>query len=146
MPNPNSPNTTRIAREWKARQADSGKALFRNANSFNCLAAACPSCLLGRTSGVPKDRTLFGRRLLPGSNRRAPMYQQLTLSLAIWLVSLTAIRAGESPEQAAPPAIKVATFDVAATPPLGSAMAYDPVRRLDELTLRWRDVVTRMGS
>ncbi len=37
--------------------------------------------------------------------------------------------------------IKVATFDVDATPPLGSAMAYDPVKRVDELTLRCRGVV-----
>ena len=37
--------------------------------------------------------------------------------------------------------IKLATFDVDATPPLGSAMAYDPVNRLDELTLRCRGIV-----
>lgn len=37
--------------------------------------------------------------------------------------------------------IRLATFDVDATPPLGSAMAYDPVRRLDELTLRSRGIV-----
>ena len=38
-------------------------------------------------------------------------------------------------------AIKIATFDVDATPPLGSALAYDPVKRLDELTLRCRGLV-----
>ena len=37
--------------------------------------------------------------------------------------------------------VRLATFDVDATPPLGSAMAYDRVRRLDELTLRCRGVV-----
>ena len=37
--------------------------------------------------------------------------------------------------------MRLATFDVDATPPLGSAMAYDPVKRLDELTLRCRGVV-----
>jgi hypothetical protein len=37
--------------------------------------------------------------------------------------------------------VKVATFDVDATPPLGSAMAYDPVKRVDDLTLRCRGVV-----
>ena len=37
--------------------------------------------------------------------------------------------------------VKVATFDVDATPPLGSAMAYDTVKRLDDLTLRCRGVV-----
>jgi len=39
------------------------------------------------------------------------------------------------------PKVKLASFDVDATPPLGSAMAYQPVRRLDELTLRCRGVV-----
>lgn len=37
--------------------------------------------------------------------------------------------------------LRLAVFDVDATPPLGSAMAYDPVKRLDELTLRCRGVV-----
>lgn len=37
--------------------------------------------------------------------------------------------------------VKVATFDVDATPPLGSAMAYDSVKRVDELTLRCRGVI-----
>jgi len=41
----------------------------------------------------------------------------------------------------AQPAIRIATFDVDATPSLGSAMAYDPVKRLDELTLRCRGIV-----
>jgi len=40
-----------------------------------------------------------------------------------------------------PAGLKVATFDVDATPPVGSAMAYDPVKRLDELTLRCRGIV-----
>ncbi len=37
--------------------------------------------------------------------------------------------------------LKLATFDVDATPPLGAPMAYDPVRRVDELTLRCRGIV-----
>ena len=65
----------------------------------------------------------------------------LTLSFVCALVWPLAIWAGDSPEKAVPPAIKVATFDVDATPPLGSAMAYDPVKRLDELTLRCRGIV-----
>jgi hypothetical protein len=36
---------------------------------------------------------------------------------------------------------KIASFDVDATPPLGAHMAYDPVRRLDDLTLRCRGIV-----
>jgi len=35
----------------------------------------------------------------------------------------------------------LATFDVDATPPVGSMMAYDPVVRVDELTLRCRGIV-----
>ncbi|SKA99589.1 hypothetical protein SAMN02745166_02980 [Prosthecobacter debontii] len=45
------------------------------------------------------------------------------------------------PLLAAAESLKVATFDVDATPPLGSPMAYDPVKRLDELTLRARGIV-----
>ncbi len=71
---------------------------------------------------------------------RVPM-KPLTLFLAMSLASPTAAQAGESPKQPAPPTIQVATFDVDATPPLGSAMAYDPVRRHDELTLRCRGIV-----
>jgi hypothetical protein len=41
--------------------------------------------------------------------------------------------------------IKIAAFDVDATPPLGSSMAYGPVKRLDELTLRCRGIVI-LGS
>ena len=41
--------------------------------------------------------------------------------------------------------VQVATFDVDATPPVGSAMAYDPVRRVDELSLRCRGIVL-LGS
>jgi hypothetical protein len=41
--------------------------------------------------------------------------------------------------------LRLATFDVDATPPVGSMMAYDPVLRLDELTLRCRGIVL-LGS
>lgn len=37
--------------------------------------------------------------------------------------------------------LKLATFDVDATPPVGTMMAYDPVVRVDELTLRCRGIV-----
>jgi predicted GH43/DUF377 family glycosyl hydrolase len=37
--------------------------------------------------------------------------------------------------------LRLATFDVDATPPLGSAMAYQPVKRLEEMTLRCRGIV-----
>ena len=60
--------------------------------------------------------------------------KRLILVLAFALIPAAA-------SQSAPAAVKVATFDVDATPPLGSAMAYDPVKRHDELTLRCRGIV-----
>ena len=42
---------------------------------------------------------------------------------------------------AANQSLRVATFDVDATPPLGYMMAYDPVVRVDAMTLRCRGVV-----
>jgi hypothetical protein len=65
----------------------------------------------------------------------------LLLAIALTLTCSTALRAADPPKPVAAPAIKVATFDVDATPPVGAAMAYDPVKRLDELTLRCRGVV-----
>src|SRR5436189_5863308 len=67
--------------------------------------------------------------------------QPLSLSFVLLLATSAAIRAGDSADKADLTAIKVATFDVDATPPLGSAMAYDPVKRLDDLTLRCRGIV-----
>lgn len=43
-------------------------------------------------------------------------------------------------------AVQLATFDVDATPPLGSGMAYDVVKRVDELTLRCRGIVLLGGD
>jgi len=37
--------------------------------------------------------------------------------------------------------LRLATFDVDATPPVGTMLAYDPVVRVDELTLRCRGIV-----
>ena len=56
----------------------------------------------------------------------------ITRLLALCLLSSTLL--AQTP-------VKLATFDVDATPPLGYAMAYDPVKRLDELTLRCRGIV-----
>ena len=58
------------------------------------------------------------------------------LALALALILITS--AGLPAQPPAVPAVHIATFDVDATPPIGTAMAYDPVRRLDELTLRCR--------
>ena len=45
------------------------------------------------------------------------------------------------PCSAQEPGLRLATFDVDATPPIGSMMAYDAVRRVDELGLRARGIV-----
>lgn len=58
--------------------------------------------------------------------------QMLRIGLACGLV-------GVSP--AAEPGLRMTTFDVDVTPPVGSMMAYDPVKRIDELPLRCRGVV-----
>jgi hypothetical protein len=53
--------------------------------------------------------------------------------LTLFLLTLRSTGAAEP--------LHLATFDVDATPALGSAMAYDPVKRLDEMTLRCRGIV-----
>lgn len=45
------------------------------------------------------------------------------------------------PAKTAPSGLRLALFDVDATPPVGSEMAYDPVKRQGELTLRCRGIV-----
>ncbi len=39
--------------------------------------------------------------------------------------------------------VLLATFDVDVTPPVGNFMAYDPVKRVDELTLRCRGIILK---
>jgi len=50
-----------------------------------------------------------------------------------------------APTNSIPPALRVSTFDVDATPPIGSMMAYDPVTNRWELGLRARGLVL-MGA
>jgi hypothetical protein len=56
-------------------------------------------------------------------------------------VLATLVGAAAAACRAAPAEVRVACFDVDATPPLGAPMAYDPVRRLDAMTLRCRGIV-----
>jgi hypothetical protein len=61
---------------------------------------------------------------------------RIILALAFLLLAApVALDAAEPPAKT-----KLAVFDVDATPPLGSEMAYDPVKRIDELTLRCRGI------
>lgn len=53
------------------------------------------------------------------------------------VLSLTAFTALAQPS----PTVRLATFDIDVTPPVGSMMAYDPVIRRDDLPLRARGIV-----
>ena len=57
----------------------------------------------------------------------------LLLTTLLLLVPWGAVRAEGT--------LRVAVFDVDATPPVGAAMAYDRVKRIDEMTLRCRGIV-----
>ena len=57
-------------------------------------------------------------------------------SLVFLAVALPALPAAHAAD-----GLRLATFDVDATPPVGSMLAYDPVVRVDELTLRCRGIV-----
>jgi hypothetical protein len=65
---------------------------------------------------------------------------RLLSTLLVFFVLLTS-RAVMAQVDVVQSAVRLVTFDVDATPPLGSAMAYDPVNRIDELTLRCRGIV-----
>src|SRR5271156_3599547 len=70
----------------------------------------------------------------PTSRRRFISHAALGIA-GLWLGSL------RKRSSAAETGLRLAVFDVDATPPLGSMMAYDPVRRIDDLSLRCRGVV-----
>jgi hypothetical protein len=57
-----------------------------------------------------------------------------------WLAACSAFAVDPAAESN-PPGLRLATFDVDATPPVGSDMAYDPVTNKWDLTLRARGVV-----
>ncbi|MCX6908664.1 MAG: hypothetical protein NTY01_11550 [Verrucomicrobia bacterium] len=59
-----------------------------------------------------------------------------SINLAVLFAALCAFAATPGNE-----GLRLATFDVDATPPVGSMLAYDPVVRVDELTLRCRGIV-----
>jgi hypothetical protein len=59
-----------------------------------------------------------------------------SLSVVVLLFLASALYGADSPA-----GLKIATFDVDATPPVGSMMAYDKVLRQDDLPLRCRGVV-----
>ena len=64
-----------------------------------------------------------------------PILRRLTITLALACACLCA-----APRTTAAEPLRLVTFDVDATPPLGNIMAYDPVLRPGELTLRCRGI------
>lgn len=57
------------------------------------------------------------------------------------MLAATIVYGANSPAAEPVAALKIATFDVDATPPVGSMMAYNEVKRLDDLPLRCRGIV-----
>src|SRR5262245_49991890 len=58
-----------------------------------------------------------------------------------YLFAAALVFVGTVPAAEGQPALRIGTFDVDATPPVGSMMAYDKVLRKDDLPLRCRGVV-----
>ena len=67
------------------------------------------------------------------------LFCRTSISACVMVVACCGAHAvGQSRDAAA---VMLATFDVDVTPPVGVYMAYDPVKRVDELTLRSRGVI-----
>jgi len=78
-----------------------------------------------------------------GSNkvRRIPPVLVASLIAVVAFCGSTAI--GQNSDSAT---VMLATFDVDVTPPVGVYMAYDPVKRVDELTLRSRGIILKAND
>ncbi len=94
-------------------------------------------------SNVRAVLVVFGISL--GVHCHADLPRRVRLALAVGLLCTggDVLSAGQNSVPAPPPtvALRVATFDVDATPPVGSMMAYDPVTNHWELGLRARGIV-----
>ena len=71
--------------------------------------------------------------------------QFIELRLSLVVVLLFSVTGIGYATEAVDSGLKVAVFDVDATPPIGDEMSYNPVKRHDELTLRSRGIVI-LGS
>ena len=104
---------------------------------------ACKSLCASRRDSVciikGRNSVLKIKSPLPDHTMKTKIFR-LVLVTVIALESLVAARTAEAGSADDFP-IKIATFDLDATPPLGSPMAYDPVKRIDELGLRCRGIV-----
>ena len=77
-------------------------------------------------------------------NGRLSFQATCAILMLVFLFFDKSISAGQGVPAKSQP-VKIAVFDVDATPPLGSEMAYDPVKRIGELALRCRGIVI-LGS
>ncbi len=68
---------------------------------------------------------------------RPPKICLFSITMLLCLAPSISVRGDETPS----PEIKLATFDIDCTPPVGFMMAYDRVKRIEELGLRCRGVV-----
>src|SRR5207244_1897512 len=108
--------------------------------------AALPSCCSRFTSVLQPGKSvryalnpsLFAR----GYGRAARMFIRVLLcAFLLWTIgSLRSADQSQSTIRSGAP-LRVATFDVDATPPIGSMMAYDPVTNRWDLGLRARGIV-----
>ena len=72
-----------------------------------------------------------------------PMFRFLVFVACVMLTISARVSAAESAavSNSIPSSLRIATFDVDATPPIGSMMAYDPVTNRWDLGLRARGIV-----
>lgn len=92
---------------------------------------------LSKAKGNNILRSVGYRFLCRGVRTTRSGFVSACLTILVCCVS-TAI--GQVPDSAP---VMMATFDVDVTPPVGVYMAYDPVKRVDELTLRCRGVIIK---
>src|SRR5262245_10566550 len=81
----------------------------------------------------------------PDSTEYPVARTRLAWLLVAFMALTLVIAGGTAPAAETNSGLKLATFDVDATPPVGSMMAYDKVLRQDDLPLRCRGVVL-MGA
>src|SRR5260221_6466268 len=79
---------------------------------------------------------------LPGKMKQS-IFARISFCFVAWLISAANLHPADPSARTTPKpaALRLATFDVDATPPIGSWMAYDPVTNKWDLGLRARGVV-----
>src|SRR5688572_1622814 len=71
-----------------------------------------------------------------------PDTRAFTITALLFLVSFASVHSAETTDRTSKTSgLRLATFDIDATPPVGSHMAYDPVTNKWDLGLRARGIV-----